>query len=143
VLWATYTTLPTSKAEMVVSNDGSFGIYDGNNGTCYWTSRSYIAWNQYRKAPFRLLSPSGIYELKLETDGNLQINDLSAAPTLTVWETGVHSITNDTMYLRMEVSHFCLILILQPLFVRLHNQTLVALLVRIVISSTTSMLLLQ
>jgi hypothetical protein len=89
---------------MRVRNDGSFGIYDNINNTCYWTSSSYIAWNQYRRAPFRLLSPSLQYELKLEKDGNLQINDLNAVATVTVWESGVHSTTNDTMYLRMEVS---------------------------------------
>jgi hypothetical protein len=83
--WSTYTSVPGSV--MRVNDDATFGVYDGTNNTCYWTSASELSSGLVFAAPYRLVSALQQYELALQIDGNLVINDLRRQQPVTVWAT--------------------------------------------------------
>jgi hypothetical protein len=89
---------------MRVNDDASFGVYDGTNGTCYWTSASELSTSFAFRAPFRLISAQQKYELAAQADGNLVINDLTRLQPVTVWATETQRL-NATLpvYLAMPV----------------------------------------
>jgi hypothetical protein len=72
---------------MRVNDDATFGVYDGTNNTCYWTSASELSSGLGFAAPYRLVSALQQYELALQIDGNLVINDLRRQQPVTVWAT--------------------------------------------------------
>jgi hypothetical protein len=89
---------------MKVHDNATFGVYDGTNGTCYWTSASELSSGLSFAAPYRLISPQQKYELALKIDGNLVINDLTQLQPVTVWATDTQ-LQNATLpvYLAMAV----------------------------------------
>eukprot|EP00953_Heterococcus_sp_UTEX-ZZ885_P014696 8308-Heterococcus_DN1.PRE.1 len=83
--WSTYTSVPGSV--MRVNDDNSFGVYDGSNGTCYWTSASELSRGFSFRAPYRFTSAQQKYEVVIQGDGNLVINDITRLQPVTVWAT--------------------------------------------------------
>eukprot|EP00953_Heterococcus_sp_UTEX-ZZ885_P014697 8309-Heterococcus_DN1.PRE.1 len=101
--WSTYTSVPGSV--MRVNDDNSFGVYDGSNGTCYWTSASELSRGFSFRAPYRFTSAQQKYEVVIQGDGNLVINDITRLQPVTVWatETQLQNATLPDLLLRTSI----------------------------------------